>query len=152
MVLDTSMRLLHFACGALVLGLAACAPPLSGNPTAVTQLSTNRASMSTGPGGIDASGRATGPLDVNGFLARPSSGYPNCLVLQRPGRDVPYPIQMPNFFVGLGGECPSLYWRATIRSLEEFGQGILTIEGIGRCQISGGSLMSRFDSGSCDRI
>jgi hypothetical protein len=92
--------------------------------------------MSAGTGTIDANGRATGLVIVNGFGARPSPAYPGCLILVPPNSDRGYPLQSPGAFIGLGGECPTVYWRATVRSLEELGQGIITVEGIGRCRIS----------------
>jgi len=146
------MRLRTYFYGTLVMMLAACANPAPpAGPMVVTQPTASPASVSAGPGGIDANGRATGPLDVNGFLARVSPGHPNCLILQRPSASLPYTLQSPGAFIGLGGQCPSLYWRATIGTLEEFGQGIINIQGIGRCQIPGGTT-PRGGSGSCDRV
>lgn len=131
---ETFMRLVDFAIGTVLMGLVACAPPSTG-PALVAESTSPQVAMSPGTGTIDANGRATGLLLVNGFGARRSSAYPACLILVRPGSDGGYQLQNPGAFIGLGGECPTFYWRATARSLEELGQGIIVVEGIGRCRI-----------------
>jgi len=141
----------HASYAALLLALAACAPPPT-IPGPTTQSSIAPVAVSGANAGIDASGRATGPLNVNGFVARPSPGHPTCLVLNRPGAAIPYSLQSAGTFIGLGGQCPSLYWRATFRSLEEFGEGIINVEGIGRCRISRLPGVQGGGGGTCDRV
>ncbi|MCX7317357.1 MAG: hypothetical protein NTZ22_11125 [Hyphomicrobiales bacterium] len=115
--------------------LAACVPQ---PPTPSTTAAASSTAIIPAAGSpIGADGRFGTSFDGGRLRVEPAPGFAECLVLVRLGAQRPWNLQGAE--VGMGGNCPNIYWRGSVTDLNAFRNGIVMIEGRGRCEVPQGT-------------